>query len=170
MADLVTAFAAVIAVLVAVYGTTVAVKGTRGSIAALETPFVIPNEEELEAWVVPWKAATEDKPLRLGMPLINIGRGPALLGDVRVMVDRKDVVVAGGGQIALQVSREIDYCPGVLGETPTGGSAGQMKIYYTSASGEAFMTRVQFKCRPNGILCTSYVREVSDDKGRPFLS
>lgn len=170
MADLVTACAAMLGVFVAVYGATVAVRGTRRSIAALETPFVIPNEDELDGWIVPWKAATEERPPFLGMPLINIGRGPALLGDVRVTIDGKDLVRAGGGQIALQVSGELDYHPNLLGKVPADRSAGLMRIYYTSASGEEFMTRVQFKSSSGGILCTSYVRERSDRAGRPFLS
>ncbi len=168
-ADQVTAIAAFGAALAAGVGVWRADRNTQRSIQAVETPFLIPDHDQLESWVMPWEGGTEGRPFRLKTPLVNVGRGPALMGDVRLTIGDVDVLDAAGGQIAIRAASSSLYFLNALGEPPPQGKEGLMRIYYTSAPGERFMTRIQFKTATQGIHCTSYLRAVSDGGERSFL-
>jgi hypothetical protein len=169
MLDPLTALAAVIAALAAVAATFVAIRNARDSIEALETPFLIPDYEQLDGWIMPWEGGTIGRNFYLKTPLFNAGRGAALMGDVRLVVDGRDVLDSAGGQVAIRAGGSRVYPLNVLGEPPPAGQEGLLRIYYCSASGEEYMTETRFKTETKGILCTSYVREDSDGGDRPFL-
>ena len=165
----VTAMAASGAALVAAMGVWRADHNTRRTIRAAEIPFLIPSHDRDEGWVMPWIGGTEGQPHRLRAQLVNVGRGPALMGDVRLTVDDRDVLSQAGGQIAIRAG-EGDMFPLQLQvEPPPREKEGLLRIYYTDASGQKFMTRIHFRTETSGILCTSYVRRTSDQGERPFL-
>ena len=73
---------------------------------ALETPSLMPDYAQLEGWLLPWEdGETWQRPDYLDLPLINAGRGLALMGDVRITLGDKDILDAAGGQIAIR--REV---------------------------------------------------------------
>jgi hypothetical protein len=165
-----TALAASIAALAAAAGVWRADHNTQRSIRAAEMPFLIPDLDfGVEGWLLLWTGGMHDNPHRLQIPLINVGRGPALMGDVRLTIDGEDILSPAGGQIAVRTveGRTVDLQ--LRAEPPPRDQEGLLRIYYTDAWGEKFMTRIHFRTEPGGILCTSYVRQESDGEERDFL-
>ncbi|HET7444989.1 MAG TPA: hypothetical protein VFJ57_10060 [Solirubrobacterales bacterium] len=165
--------AAVVAAAVAVVGVLLSNRNAQQSIQALETPFLIPDYEALKGWVIPWvDGVGEGRPWYLDIPLINVGRGPAMMGDVRVsMKSVGDVLDRPGGQIAMPVERPTN-CELNTRDEPLPlpiGEVGLMRIYYTSASGQRHMTYSPFMAKADGILCIRFELRDSDDEERNFI-
>lgn len=167
--DQATAIAAFVAAFAAIAGVWRADRNTQRSIHAVETPFLIPDHDQLDSWAMPWVGSGEGKPHRLRTPLVNVGRGPALLGDVRITIEDRDVLDAAGGQMAVPAGSSSLYFLNALGEPPPGGMEGLLRIYYTHASGAEYMTRCHIKLDPGGALPTSFQRGPSDGAERRFL-
>jgi hypothetical protein len=162
-----TAIAAGIAALAAVTGTFLASRHNQRSIEALELPFLIPNPGMKEQWRLKFEAGPVA--FVLWAPMHNVGMGPAIMGDVQLIVGGIQVLSQAGGQIPFQPS-EVQLLPlQLLGQPPEPECEGELRVYYSHASGTQYMTRCRIKIDQAGVLPTSFSREGSDGKERRLL-
>jgi hypothetical protein len=164
--DQVIAISTFIAALSAVVGTWIAIRNSRHAIEALEIPFLIPDAGLRDQWRLKFEHGTTS---RLRMPLRNVGMGPAILGDVQLLIDEEQLIARPGGQIALPAGDHQSLPFQLEGQEPGPEKSGEMRIYYTHASGARYVTRCKVKTDSAGLLPTSFRRERSDDEERQFL-
>lgn len=164
--DQIIAISTLVAALAAVVGTWIAIRNSRHAIEALELPFLIPDAGLSDQWRLKFEHGTTS---RLRMPLRNVGMGPAILGDVQLLIDGKQVIARAGGQIALPAGDRQSLPFQLEDQEPGLEKSGEMRIYYTHASGARYVTRCQVKTDSAGVLPTSFRRERSDGAERQFL-
>lgn len=163
----VAAGAACIAALTAVAGTVLASKNTQRSIEAIEVPFLIPDPGVGDQWRLHVEEGTITSSLRV--PMNNVGRGPAIMGDVQLSLGESQILSPAGGQIPFPPGDVQSLSLQLLGDPPEPEQEGELRIYYMHASGAEYMTRCHVKVDEGGVLPTSFRRERSDKKERPYL-
>lgn len=99
----------------------------------------------------------------------NVGMGPAIMGDVQLVVEGTQILSQAGGQIPFRPSEDQSLSLQLLGQPPESECEGELRIYYVHASGTQYMTRCRIKIDQAGVLPTSFCREGSDGKERRFL-
>lgn len=169
MLSLLAVIAAFVAALAAVVGTFLASRNTQKSIEALELPFLIPDPGITDHWRLHFETGNTAL-LSLRVPMHNLGIGPAILGDVRLTVGGEEILAQPGGEIPFR-SGETQSLPFQLlaQQEPELEQDGELRIYYTHASGARYMTRCHVRVDEAGVLPTSFQREPSDGAERRFL-
>ncbi len=169
MLSLLAVIAAFVAAFAAVVGTFLASRNTQRSIEALELPFLIPDLGIKDHWRLHFETGNTAV-LALRVPMHNLGTGPAILGDVQLVVGGDQILAQPGGEIPFR-SGEAQSLPFQLLEQqePEFEQEGELRIYYTHASGTRYMTRCHVKVDEAGVLPTSFQREPSDGAERRFL-
>jgi hypothetical protein len=173
-----TAVAAGVAALVAVIGTVMAgwynrrsiemaSRHNRRSIEALELPFLIPNPGMKEQWRLQFETGSVAHVLRV--PMHNVGMGPAMMGDVQLIAEGTQILSQAGGMIPFRPNEDQSLPLQLLGQPPEPECEGELRVYYSHASGTQYMTRCHIKIDQAGVLPTSFSRELSDGKERRFL-
>lgn len=160
------AISASVAALAAIASAVIALRSSRESVEALEIPFLIPDPGINDHYRLKFED-TEQGSLRI--PLRNVGMGPAILGDVQFVIDGRQILAQAGGQIAFP-ARDQQSLPFQLHSyKPDFEERGELRIYYTHASGKRYLTRCQVKTDSTGVLPMGFRRQLSDGEERPFL-
>jgi hypothetical protein len=165
--DQIAVASACLAALAAVVGTFLASRNAQKSIEALEVPFLIPDLGSREQWRLHVEQGAFAPALRV--PMRNVGKGPAIMGDVQLTLDGSQLLSPAGGQIPFSPSDSQSLPLQLLADRPIPEQEGELRIYYTHASGAKYMTRCHVKIDEGGVLPTSFRRELSDGAERPFL-
>lgn len=165
-ADQVVAIAASVAAVIAGMSAAIAFRSSRRTVEALELPFLIPDPGIRDQFRLRFE---DGDPQRLRMPLRNAGMGPAMLGDVQFIVDGKQILAPAGGQIAFPPGDCQSLPLQLESHKPGAEEVGELRIYYTHASGAKYMTQCQVKTETDAILPTGFRRRRSDRRERPFL-
>ena len=154
------------AVLAAAIAAGVAIWSTRRSLRPWTSRSVIFTPQKRGGWIA-WEAQ-EGNPEQLLGKLWNIGRGPAIIGDMRLVVDGSDVVAPAGGEIPLAADSDTRHSPQLLPGTPRGGR-GKLRIHYRSASGRGYVTECDAVLHSvHGTLCKDFKRKQEPRPGREF--
>jgi len=95
--------------------------------------------------------------------------GPALLGDVQFVIDARQILAQPGGEIAFPPGERQSLPLQLQSYKPDFEEKGELRIYYTHASGAQYLTRCQVKTDSGGVLPIGFRRQRSDGKERPFL-
>ncbi len=157
-----------------------AVKLSRQSIEAQDMPFVIAVTNPNQHWFgegpseasYMWWFRLDDvegvgKVEGLQVRLWNVGRGPAIVRDVRLDL--------GGVELLSALDAEIAVAPGgphdlplrlVADELPGGNQSGVLRIYYAHMSGQEYMTRSMVRIGDKGVRCSNHEQGESDTEGR----
>ncbi len=160
------ALAAVASALIALLAVRRAGASNREAVEALELPFLIPDPAIKDHYRLKFEDAEAGS---LRIPLRNVGMGSAILGDVQFVIDDRQILGQPGGQIALPAGDQ-QYLPFQLQSyKPDLEEHGELRIYYTHASGKRYLTRCQVKTDSAGVLPMSFSRQQSDGNERPFL-
>jgi hypothetical protein len=163
-----TAAAASVAALAAVVGTLLASRNARKTIEIQEMPFLIPDPGLSNQWRLKFEDGRAAPALRA--PLHNVGKGPAIMGDVQLIIGGAQILSPAGGQIPFRPNEDQSLPLQLLDRhQPEVGQEGELRVYYTHASGARYMTRCHVKVDEAGVLPTSFRRERSDGAERPFL-
>ena len=152
---------------------------TREGIEAQDMPFVIavPEPEQVRSldatknssWMW-WSWQGEDDVYSLQARLWNIGKGPAIVRDVRLQVGEEDVLKVRSGRFG-----EIVIAPGAVYDTSLGLESskppdeerlGLLRVYFAHSSGSEHLTRSDAYVGPSGVHCSNYARQVCDGGGR----
>jgi len=160
------AVSASVAALAAVASAVIAVRSSRRAVEAAEIPFLIPDPGLHDHFRLKFEDA---ETTRLRIPLRNIGVGPALLGDVQFVIDGRQILAQAGGEIALPAGDRQSLPFQLQSYKPDTEESGELRIYYTHASGTRYLTRCQVKTDSGGVLPIGFRRQRSDGKERPFL-
>lgn len=142
-------------------------RNARRSIEALEVPFLIPDPGVSDEWRFHIEEGAAAAALRI--PLSNVGMGPAIMGDVQLAILGNQILSPAGGQIPFSPNEARSLPLQLLGQQPELEQEGELRIYYTHASGTQYMTRCHIRVDEGGVLPTSFRRERSDGAERPFL-
>src|SRR5207237_8297520 len=105
----------------------------------------------------------------LQVRLWNIGKGPAIVRDVRLQVDEEDILkVRSGrfGEIVIAPGGVYDTSLGLEAEPPEDERLGSLRIYFAHTSGSEHMTRSDAYVGPKGVHCSNYARQICDGGGR----
>jgi hypothetical protein len=164
--DQVLAISALVAAVAAVAGALIAFRSSRESVEALEVPFLIPAPGISDHHRLKFEDAEQGI---LRIPLRNVGMGPAILGDVQFLIEDRQILAQAGGQIAFPAGDEQSLPFQLWSYKPDIEEHGELRIYYTHASGRRYMTRCQVKTDSAGVLPMSFRRQQSDSSERPFL-
>jgi hypothetical protein len=152
----------------------------RQGIEAQDMPFVIcvPNPDQTDAnglsnietrmW---WDAFVDG--YRLQMRLWNIGKGPAIVRDVRLLLgDDSDILWQRNvdlGELVIGPAEVHDIDVPSSGNQPPAEQMGEMHIYYAHSSGSEYMTSSSCPVGPGGVRCANFERKASDGMGRSVL-
>lgn len=164
--DQVLAASALVAGLAAVASALIAFRSSRESVEALEIPFLIPAPSTNDHYRLKFEDAEQ---CHLRIPLRNVGMGPAILGDVQLVINGRQILAQAGGQIAFPAGDEQSLPLQLRRQKPDLEEHGELRIYYTHASGTKYMTRCQAKTDSAGVLPMGFRRQQSDGSERPFL-
>ncbi len=164
--DQVLAISALVAALAAVASALIAFRSSRESVEALEIPFLMPAPGINDHYRLKFEDAEQGS---LRIPLRNVGMGPAILGDVQLVIDGRQILAQAGGQIAFPAGDEQSLPFQLQSYKPDLEEHGELRIYYTHASGRRYVTRCQVKTDSGGVLPMGFRREQSDGSERPFL-
>jgi hypothetical protein len=164
--DHILAISALVAAFAAVAGAVIAFRSSRESVEALEIPFLIPDPGIKDHHRLKFE---EVEPGSLRIPLRNVGMGPAILGDVQFVIDGRQILSQAGGQIAFPAGDEQSLPFQLQSYKPDYEENGELRIYYTHASGKRYLTRCQVKTDSAGVLPMGFRRQRSDGNERPFL-
>jgi len=153
----------------------------REGIEAQDMPFVIavPDPEQARSldatkssfWMW-WDWHGEDDVYSLQVRLWNIGKGPAIVRDVRLQIGEEDVLkVRSGrfGEIVIAPGAAYDANLALESKPPEQERLGSLRVYFVHASGSEYMTRSDAYVGPDGVHCSNYAREACDGGGRPLL-
>lgn len=166
MTDLILAISASIAALAAVASAAIATRSSRQAVEALEVPFLIPDPGLNDHYRLKFE---DVEPGSLRIALRNVGMGPAILGDVQFIIDGRQILAQAGGQIAFPAGEQQSLPFQLRSYKPDYEENGELRIYYTHASGKKYLTRCQVKTDSAGVLPMGFRRQQSDGKERPFL-
>ena len=144
----------------------IAFRSSRESVEALEIPFLIPDPDINDQHRLKFED-TEQGNLRI--PMRNVGMGPAILGDVQFVIDGRQILAQPGGQIAFAAGGHQSLPFQLRSYKPDFEERGELRIYYTHASGRRYLTRCQVKTDSAGVLPMGFRRQLSDGEERPFL-
>jgi hypothetical protein len=152
---------------------------TQQSIEAQDMPFVIAHanpgrlqyldKTKNRLWM--WWQLDEDL-YSLQVRLWNIGKGPAIARDVRLVLSDDDVLFARPGrigEIVIEPGQGHDFTLPVNGFPPAGEQLGVMRVYYAHSSGTEYMTVSHAKIGEGGVHCSNFERKVSDGEGRSVV-
>jgi hypothetical protein len=98
----------------------------------------------------------------------NFGKGPALMGDVRLTVDGEDLLDSAGGQIPLVPGHPRDLPLQLDGAVPGETKRGRLRAYFVTTLGGHYMAVSDALVRPDTVLLTDFRRARSDKQNRPF--
>lgn len=160
------ALVAIVSALIALLGIRGAVASSREAVAALEIPFLIPDPGIGDHHRLKFE---DVEPGNLRIPLRNVGMGPAILGDVQFVIDGRQILAQAGGQIAFPAGDQQSLPFQLCSYKPDFEERGELRIYYTHASGKKYLTRCQVKTDSAGVLPMGFRRQRSDGKERSFL-
>jgi hypothetical protein len=141
---------------------------SRENIEAIDRPFVIGIPAEGEA-------ALEIRDLHairsLAMRLSNVGKGPAVVGDIRLTADGATEILARPDvQTPVAAASWANAHPEVTAAFPTDGveerAEAVLTIYYTHAAGNRYMTKSNVEIRGTYVVCRDFVRSAADDGER----
>ena len=139
---------------------------TRQSIEAQDMPFVIATPQQ-RGWAIRWE--TMAGAATLAARLRNIGRGPAMVTDLRLTLDGQDALDPIEAEIPFPAGGEQKHTFSLLAPRPTdetGALSGVLRIYYTHSSGHEYMTSSDAQVTVDGLLCRNFRRAESDHCGR----
>jgi hypothetical protein len=144
---------------------------TRESIDVLDMPYVIaspqPNRRALE-----FEVTRGQEWGLLHLRLWNIGKGPAIVSDVRLEVNSDDLVLPLDMQHAVAAGTARDTGLELSTSWPDDGAEepfdAALTIYYSHASGPEYMTQSIVNLRNDWGYCRSFARSESDGNGRPL--
>jgi hypothetical protein len=154
--------AAVVAAGAAIAGVFVAYGGTRRSVEALDMPFIVAFAQRPGAWVTTYGGHGS----KLGFLFWNIGKGPAIIRDVRLTVNGVDALPAGQHDVPLAAGERQELKLWVESDPPYKPQQGVLRIYYSHASGTLYMTRSQVSFNNEGLLCMDFERAKGDGDDR----
>jgi hypothetical protein len=160
------ALAAGASALIALLGIRSAIASNREAVEAVEIPFLIPDPGISDHHRLKFE---DVEPGSLRIPLRNVGMGPAILGDVQFVIDGRQILAQAGGQIAFPAEDQQSLPFQLRSYKPDYEENGELRIYYTHASGKKYLTRCQVKTDSAGVLPMGFRRQRSDGKERPFL-
>jgi hypothetical protein len=166
MSASIAALAAVATALIALLAVRRSVASNREAVEALEIPFLIPDPGISDHHRLKFEAAAAGS---LRIPLRNVGMGPAILGDVQFVIDERQILAQAGGQITVPAGDQQSLPFQLRSYKPDLEEHGELRIYYTHASGKTYLTRCQVKTDSAGVLPMSFHRQQSDGNERPFL-
>ena len=103
--------------------------------------------------------------------LWNIGKGPAIAGDIRLVLDGEDLLAPRSAEIG-----EIVVAPGQVHDINVFTSSepldrdgwGTLRVYFAHSSGSEYMTISQARISERGVRCADFRHRRSDAEGRPF--
>lgn len=152
----------------------------REGIDAQDMPFVIPavNPDQsrsldlttngLRMW---WEIGPEGD-YWLQTRLWNIGKGPAITGDVTLEVDGRKILAArtgGIGEIVIQPGMAADIALPVSEDWPRLEARGVMRVYYRHINGTLYMTNSLALVSDTGVQPSNFNRLTSDRQDRPVV-
>src|SRR3977135_1545382 len=149
------AISALVAAVAAVASAVIALRSSREAVEALEIPFLIPDPDISDEFRLKFENAGATS---LRVPLRNVGMGPAILGDVQFVIDGRQILAQAGGQIALPAGDRQSLPLQLLSYKPDYEEKGELRIYYTHASGAKYLTRCQVKTDSGGVLPIGFRR------------
>lgn len=160
------ALAAVASAFVALAAVRRAGTSNREAVEALEIPFLIPDPGIKDLHRLKFEDAEAGS---LRIQLRNVGMGPAILGNVQFVIDDRQILAQAGGEIAFPAGDQQSLPFQLQSYKPDLEEHGELRIYYTHASGKRYLTRCQVKTDSAGVLPMGFRRQHSDGNERPFL-
>jgi hypothetical protein len=138
----------------------------REAVEAADRPYVLPSPPPKQTGLM---LADRGYGYWLTLRLWNVGRGPAVVTDLQLELDREAMLdplvderaVASEGDADLRVQ-----VPGLRGdiEEPV---QGEMRVYYRQANGLRYMTVSSVEANGSWVFCSNFRRENADDRERP---
>jgi hypothetical protein len=143
----------------------------RESIEAQDMPYVIVMPQDRSTIEI---TGPHDVPPRwlLKVRLWNIGRGPAIVGDIRIASepDGAELVDYQWAQRPVAAGGKRDSALGFAGPSDDFEDAEgtlTLRVYYRHASGARYMTTSRLEVSGQEVLPVSFVRSFADDDERP---
>lgn len=140
---------------------------SRQGLEAQDMPFVIavraPRENTVGTYMT-W-GMDEHEATHLRLRLWNIGRGPAIVRDVRVELEG-DVLEPLPREIPIGAKEVADLEIPAKKDPPPGNQVGAVRVYYAHSSGTEYMTKSSARVAERGVRCTDFDRAPSDREAR----
>jgi hypothetical protein len=155
------------------------IKLTRAGIEAQDMPYVIavPNPDQIRDLdgttnsTFMWWGMHDGQFLTLQLRLWNMGRGPAIVRDIRLEVEGEEWLAANQDEMVIAPEGVRDVTIAVdRAEPPTSTHLGVLRIYYAHGSGTVHMTRSRAGVTNGGVRCSSFSRSLADGEERNLLA
>lgn len=157
----VTAWASVVIAAVGLGGLYVAFREMRTTVRQTEMPFVIALPRHEHRKIDPGRLIfwDEEKPGHLALSLCNVGKGPATIAEIELLIDDNNVLPSVDAGDVIAPYGERRYRRKVEGGPPDKPIEGELIIHYTHPHGDALLTRSRVILGPKGMRCKTTKRE-----------
>jgi len=140
----------------------------RESVEAADMPFVIPSSQPDSGGI----SVSPDG--RLSIRLWNLGRGPALVSDVQLVLGDREILSSLPGYIPVHAGGVADQDLRLRGPVVDLirqhelGDRGTLRVFYNHASGTAYMTLAVVRRVEQSFVCRHFSRSEPDVDQRPL--